>query len=172
VFEKTPCGLKLSLIILATFFSFSVHAWDGDQIDNDEKSGSPWQLYPMLDKFLSADSFPAGSFNMKEFRANPSSAQFWEFISSGSTEEFKKQVIKDIITSYPHRQFILIGDSGEHDPEVYGWAAAVYPDQTSEIYIRNVTREAFGNKRMQDSFGSLMKKVRLIDMNDGSIQKP
>jgi len=35
-------------------------------------SGSPWQLYPMLDKFLSANSYPAGSFNMKEFRANPS----------------------------------------------------------------------------------------------------
>ena len=36
-FLKTTCGLKLSIIILTTLFSFSVNAWDGDQIDNDEK---------------------------------------------------------------------------------------------------------------------------------------
>ena len=135
-------------------------------------SGSPWQLYPMLGKFLSDNSFPAGSFNMKEFRANPSSAQFWEFIASGSTEEFKKQAIKDIITSYPHRQFILIGDSGEHDPEVYGWAADAYPGQVKEIYIRNVTQETFGNKRMRKSFEAISSKVGFINMNDGSIEEP
>jgi hypothetical protein len=37
MFEKTPYGLKLSLIIMTTLFSFSVHAWDGDRIDDDEK---------------------------------------------------------------------------------------------------------------------------------------
>jgi phosphatidate phosphatase APP1 len=109
---------------------------------------------------------------MKEFRANPSSPQFWEFIASGSTEEFKKLVIKSIISSYPHREFILIGDSGEHDPEVYGWAAGAYPDQVKEIYIRNVTQETFGNKRMRKSFETISNKVRLIDMNDGAIREP
>jgi hypothetical protein len=134
-------------------------------------SGSPWQLYPMLEKFLNADSFPAGSFNMKEFRANPGSQEFWEFIASDSAEEFKKQAIKDIITSYPHREFILIGDSGEHDPEVYGWAAGAYPAQVKEIYIRNVTQETFGNKRMRKSFEAIGSKVDFINMNDGSIEQ-
>ena len=109
---------------------------------------------------------------MKEFRANPSSAQFWEFIASGSTEEFKKQTIKDIITSSPHREFILIGDSGEHDPEVYGWAAGASPDQVKEICIRNVTQETFGNERMRKSFETVSNKVRFINMNDGSIEQP
>jgi len=36
-FIKTSYGLKLSIITLWTLFSFSVHAWDGNQIDNDEK---------------------------------------------------------------------------------------------------------------------------------------
>jgi hypothetical protein len=115
-------------------------------------SGSPWQLFPVLDEFISVNSFPAGSFNMKEFRANPGSSEFWNFIASGSTQEFKKDVIKDIMTSYPNRQFILIGDSGEHDPEIYGWAA-------------------FGNQRMKDSFGPWVNKVRLIDMHTGSIER-
>ena len=41
-------------------------------------SGSPWQLYPVLEKFLSVNTFPPGSINMKEFRANPMSVKFWE----------------------------------------------------------------------------------------------
>jgi phosphatidate phosphatase APP1 len=135
-------------------------------------SGSPWQLFPVLDEFLGVNSFPSGSFNLKEFRANPSSPEFWDFIASGSTQELKKDVIKDIMTSYPNRHFILIGDSGEHDPEIYGWAVSTYPDQVKEIYIRNVTGEVFGNQRMQDSFGSFINKVRFIDMNDGSISRP
>ena len=135
-------------------------------------SGSPWQLFPVLDEFLDVNSFPKGSFNMKEFRANPSSTEFWNFIVNGSTQELKKDVIKDIVTSYPNRQFILIGDSGEHDPEIYGWAAGTYPNQVKEIYIRNVTHERFDNQRMKDSFGTYIDKVRLIDMNNGSIEQP
>jgi len=135
-------------------------------------SGSPWQLFPMLYKFLDVNSFPAGSFNMKDFRANPGSSEFWDFIAAGSTSEFKKDVIKELMTSYPDRQFILIGDSGEHDPEVYGWAAGAFPDQVMKIFIRNVTQEALDNHRMQESFGAFVNKVRLIDMHDGSIDLP
>ena len=135
-------------------------------------SGSPWQLFPVLDEFLAVNSFPAGSFNMKELRANPISSKFWDFIAGGSTQELKKEVIKAILTSYPNRQFILIGDSGEHDPEIYGWAAVTYPNQVKEIYIRNVTQEKFGNQRMKDSFETYINKVRFIDMNNGSIEQP
>jgi len=134
-------------------------------------SGSPWQLFPVLERFLADNGFPAGSFNMKEFRANPGSSEFWDFIAGGSTQELKERVIKDLMTSFPNRQFILIGDSGEHDPDIYGWAAVTYPDQVRQIYIRNVTHEKFGNKRMEKAFGASGNKVRLIDMNNGSVEK-
>ena len=134
-------------------------------------SGSPWQLFPVLETFCADNDFPAGSFNMKEFRANPGSSEFWDFIAGGSTQELKERVIKELMTSFPKRQFILIGDSGEHDPEIYGWAAGTYPDQVKEIYIRNVTHEEFGNQRMEKAFGTSGNKVRLIDMNTGSIEK-
>jgi phosphatidate phosphatase APP1 len=133
-------------------------------------SGSPWQLYPILDEFRIDNGFPAGSFNMKEFRANPRSSEFWGFFGSGSTQKLKKNVIKDIMTSYPNREFILVGDSGEYDPEIYGWAASTYAHQVKEIYIRNVTHEKFDNQRMNNSFGTSISKVRLIDMNNGSIE--
>jgi phosphatidate phosphatase APP1 len=134
-------------------------------------SGSPWQLFPVLETFRADNDFPAGSFNMKEFRANPGSSEFWDFIAGGSTQELKEKVIKELMTSFPKRQFILIGDSGEHDPDVYGRAAVTYPDQIRQIYIRNVTHEKYGNQRLENAFGNSGNKVRLIDMNNGSIEK-
>ncbi len=53
-------------------------------------SGSPWQLFPVLDEFLGDNSFPAGSINMKEFRANPGSSEFWDFFVSGATQKLIK----------------------------------------------------------------------------------
>jgi len=108
---------------------------------------------------------------MKEFRTNPISSEFWDFIATGSSQELKQNVIKDRMASYPNRRFILIGDSGEHDPEIYGWAASSFPDQVKEIYIRNVTHEEFGNQRLNNAFGNSINKVSLIDMNNGSIVK-
>ena len=34
--------------------------------------------------------------------------------------------------------FLLVGDSGEHDPEVYGALARRYPRQIAGIYIRQL----------------------------------
>lgn len=134
-------------------------------------SGSPRQLYPVLEGFRVDNGFPAGSFDMKEFRANPGSPEFWDFLASGTTRELKKNVIEKIITSFPDRKFILIGDSGEQDPEIYGWAVRTYPDRVTDVYIRNVTDEEFGNQRMTNAFGASINRVRLIDMHNGSIVK-
>jgi len=43
-----------------------------------------------------------------------------------------------LLERYPHRQFILIGDSGERDPEVYLQIAKKYPQQVGVILIREV----------------------------------
>ncbi|MCP4688050.1 MAG: DUF2183 domain-containing protein, partial [Desulfobacterales bacterium] len=83
-------------------------------------SGSPWQLFEFLDAFRADNDFPDGSFSMKEFRMNPASPEFWSLISSGGTIKQKKAAIKAALESFPGRQFTLIGDSGEHDPEIYG----------------------------------------------------
>ncbi len=40
---------------------------------------------------------------------------------------------------FPKRRFILIGDSGEKDPEVYREIQRRFPAQVQEIMIRDVT---------------------------------
>ncbi len=133
-------------------------------------TGSPWQMFDFLNNFRQSNSFPAGSFNMKEFRINPLSSEFWEAIAKEATIDQKKTAIKEIIESYPHRQFILIGDSGEKDPEIYAWAVHAYNPQISEVLIRNITNETTHNERMTSNFGNEISRLKLIDPSTGAIQ--
>uniref|UniRef100_UPI0030F65900 App1 family protein n=1 Tax=uncultured Wocania sp. TaxID=2834404 RepID=UPI0030F65900 len=43
--------------------------------------------------------------------------------------------------TYPNLKFILIGDSGEHDPDIYLEIAETYPDRILAIYLRSVNHK-------------------------------
>ncbi|MEA1951128.1 MAG: phosphatase domain-containing protein [Planctomycetota bacterium] len=98
-------------------------------------SGSPWQLYTPLAKFIRDEGFPAGSFALKNFRLkDPSSLGLLQ-----SQESHKLVAIESIMKAFPRHRFILIGDSGEQDPEIYATVARKHPRQVAAICIRNVT---------------------------------
>ena len=63
--------------------------------------------------------------------------------------------IQAIIDRYPGRTFILVGDSGEQDPEVYAQMMQQYPDRIMSVFIRNVTGESIDNER----FAALLASV-------------
>ncbi|MCJ7501176.1 App1 family protein, partial [bacterium] len=94
-------------------------------------SASPWQLYPPLADFMSREGFPSGSFTLRSFRIKDRT--FFNIFAS--PEETKIPVIESIVSRYPDRRFILVGDSGEKDPEVYGEIARFHPDQVVRIFI-------------------------------------
>lgn len=106
-------------------------------------SGSPWQLYLPLAKFIEAEGFPKGSFHLKHFRLKDRSMVGL----LQSQETHKLAAIEPILQTYPGRRFILIGDSGEQDPEVYAKVAKKYPEQVAAVFIRNVTAEKADNPR-------------------------
>jgi phosphatidate phosphatase APP1 len=64
-------------------------------------------------------------------------------------------VIEPLMETYPQRRFILVGDSGERDPEVYAKIAEERPEQVLRIYIRDVTGQAADTPRYQATFGKL-----------------
>jgi phosphatidate phosphatase APP1 len=110
-------------------------------------SGSPWQLYPSISDFIIAEQFPAGSVNLKYFRVKDRS--LFEFISADQLA-YKLGVIKTIMDRFPQRQFILIGDSGEKDPEVYSELANQYNGRIKYIFIRDVGLIDEGSQRRRD----------------------
>lgn len=114
-------------------------------------SGGPWQMYRPLHKFLFSPraGFPEGSFHMKNVRTNlfesESYRDLWGLIASGSqqvTFEQKVDQIRALLRRFPDRDFILIGDSGEKDPEVFAEIRKDFANQLADIRIRDVVSAA------------------------------
>lgn len=114
-------------------------------------SASPWQLYEPLAMFTAAHHFPPGTFELKQFRWKDRSF----FSLFADPERYKIGVIEPFLRQFPNRKFILIGDSGERDPEVYGALARKFPQQILKIYIRDVTEESPESERYRKAFRDL-----------------
>lgn len=108
-------------------------------------SSSPWHLYKPLDDFFEANQFPKFTASLKTIRLKDSS--ILNLFRSG--EKTKPKQIQPILDQYPHRRFILIGDSGEQDPEVYEKILLNHPERIIAIYIRSVTDETKSSPRFQ-----------------------
>lgn len=111
-------------------------------------SSSPWQLYAPLDEFLQADDFPLATFSLKQVRFRDQS--LFNLFKKGT--ETKPEAIKRILETYPDRTFVLVGDSGEHDPEVYSSLMREFPKKIRRVFIRNVTDETATNERFESLF--------------------
>ena len=114
-------------------------------------SSSPWQLYTPLQEFLDDSGFPWATFNLKAVRFRDET--LFDLFKKGT--ETKPPLIKAILDRYPERTFILVGDSGEQDPEVYAALLREYPDQVAEVYIRNVTQAATDDERFATLFNGI-----------------
>jgi phosphatidate phosphatase APP1 len=106
-------------------------------------SASPYQLFEALSSFFREEGFPEATFHLKRIRIKDRSLlKFFE-----DPFEYKLQQIEPILKTFPRRKFILIGDSGEKDPEIYKELIRKYPDQIERIWIRNVNES--GQERME-----------------------
>jgi phosphatidate phosphatase APP1 len=122
--------------------------WAADGAAFHYVSASPWQLYAPLARFLAAERFPEGSFHLKLFRVKDSS--FFDLYAN--PEVYKRRTIEPILKTYPRRKFVLVGDSGEEDPEIYGALAREHPGQIVRILIRDVTGEQADAERYRIAF--------------------
>jgi phosphatidate phosphatase APP1 len=94
-------------------------------------SHSPWNLYRYLELFLKTNDFPKGPIllrSMASFRAR----------NRKSAAPQKQHEIVNILETYRELPFVLIGDSGEKDGDIYIEIAKRYPNQVKAIYLRSV----------------------------------
>jgi hypothetical protein len=110
-------------------------------------SGGPWQMHGPLSEYLidGSGGFPVGSFHMKSVPKNLLEPSTWEdlhqLVQGNATFEQKVEQISALLTNFPERRFILIGDSGEKDPEVYAEIRKRFGAQVREILIRDVVND-------------------------------
>jgi len=122
-------------------------------------SSSPWQLYGHLAGHLAEQGFPDGSYHLRAFRLRDHLIRrILMFRRSG-----KAAVIRGILQTFPQRRFILVGDSVEIDPEIYGAMARKFPQQVAGIYIRQIDGPRNTPLRYQRAFrGVRYEVVRLF----------
>lgn len=129
-------------------------------------TASPWQLYPALGGFLRDAGFPAGTWHMKRFR-------LWDRTALNVLEhqkEYKLGSLAPLFEAFPQRQFVLVGDSGEQDPEAYGELARRYPKQVKKVLIRDVTGEPRSETRFQQAFRGLPDALWMLFWDPKTLQ--
>jgi len=111
-------------------------------------SGGPEQLFGPLYDFLitGPGGFPEGTFHLKFFSSHPSleSANgLMHFLGDSLEVTYKHKIheITELMNRFPERKFILAGDSGEVDPEVYSEIRKQRPAQVQEIRIRDLIND-------------------------------
>lgn len=97
-------------------------------------SHSPWNLYRYIKYFLKMNNFPKGPIVLRNFPSPFSKKVKYE-------KPQKQKEIVNLLKTYPNLKFILIGDSGEHDPDIYLEIAETYPDRILAIYLRSVNHK-------------------------------
>lgn len=98
-------------------------------------SSSPWNIYDLLVDFFEVRGIPTGPLFLVDLGVSPT-----QFIAP-SHEEHKLARIQKLLDEFPKLNFILIGDSGQRDPEIYLQAAEANPGRILAMYIRDVTGE-------------------------------
>ncbi|MBT30965.1 MAG: hypothetical protein CMO01_15000 [Thalassobius sp.] len=104
-------------------------------------SSSDWNLYDLLVDFCDLHKIPKGVFMLNDFRKRDSlKFKFWKGGLLKHGHKYDK--IKTIFESYPNLKFILLGDSGQKDAEIYKEVVEEYPDRILSIYIRDIGSES------------------------------
>jgi phosphatidate phosphatase APP1 len=96
-------------------------------------SSSPWNIFDLLHDFLEIQGIPLGPLKLRDWGLTEVG-----FLPTGH-KTHKVAAISQLLELYPHLPFILIGDSGQEDPEIYAQIVEEYPDRISAVYIRNVS---------------------------------
>ena len=112
-------------------------------------SGMPDQLYTLTQEFININKFPDGSFHMRHF--GWAFGSLFDFLHSESTFIHKMSYLHFFLSN-TKRDYVLIGDSGEKDPEIYGRITREYPERVRGIFIRAIKNESFDDQRFQTSF--------------------
>lgn len=96
-------------------------------------SSSPWNLYELLHDFMDIHGIPHGPMLLQDWGIDEETL----IVASHTTHKLAQ--INTLLEYYPRMRFVLIGDSGQHDPEIYLQAIQAHPGRVLAAFIRDVT---------------------------------
>lgn len=106
-------------------------------------SATPRQFYAFVQGFLAHYGFPTGIVITRRLTNDQARDSF-------HVKHYKTKKIEAIFSALPHMKFKLIGDDGEHDPEIYHDIQTRFPNQVDSIWIRRIKHSKLHYANQQD----------------------
>lgn len=123
-------------------------------------SKSPWNLYDFLDDFVKINDLPKGPLLLRDLGPLPS-----RFLFEKLQQQYRGHKIAStvrILKMYPDLPFILVGDSGEKDTDIYLSIAKAFPDQVRAIYIHDVKNKSRTLRTLRVIEESGVENIQLV----------
>ena len=100
-------------------------------------SRAPWSIYEVLEDFFNLHKIPIGPvLFLREWGVT------LQHPLPKQSKGHKNALIEDMLAVYNDLPFVLIGDSGQRDPEIYSRVVREHRSRVLAVYIRNVSRDA------------------------------
>jgi len=112
-------------------------------------SSSEWNLYDFIDEFAEMHELPKAVIKLKKIKTG-----LRDFVKSGRGNHDHKFIkIKDIISFYPHIEYVLLGDDSQHDAYLYERICKTFPKNIKAVYIRQTSSKQ--NKNVQKAMANI-----------------
>lgn len=101
-------------------------------------SNSEQNLYPMIYRFLEHNNFPDGPLFLKQLRS------LWDLVLNVKfpvKNAHKMATLEDLLTLFPDKKFVLLGDNTQHDLQIYFSVVDRFGDRIKSIVIRKVVEK-------------------------------
>jgi phosphatidate phosphatase APP1 len=95
-------------------------------------STGAWNVAPALTRFLSRHLYPAGPLLLTDW--GPTADRWFR-----SGREHKRATLARLSREFPDIRWLLIGDDGQHDQEIYAEFAADHPENVAGVAIRRLS---------------------------------
>lgn len=102
-------------------------------------SGSPVQLAPRIGRFLEKNGFPPA-------------ALFLRNLGRKTLHGYKEPVLERLVERFPGPRLVLVGDTGERDPEIYAAFSRAHPGRVARVFLRRATRDPVPPARWVGAF--------------------
>lgn len=102
-------------------------------------SSSQWNLYDLLLDFCRIRKIPDGPFLLEDLKPFKLKKLFKQ---KKGIEKHKHKIekIRRLLNTFNYLNFILIGDSGQKDADIYKSISLEFPDRILAIYIRDIRK--------------------------------
>ncbi|KAB1646971.1 DUF2183 domain-containing protein [Pseudoclavibacter endophyticus] len=95
-------------------------------------STGPWNVAPTLARFLGRNLYPAGPLLLTDWGPTPQ-----RLFRSGT--DHKVRNLERLAREFPDMKWLLVGDDGQHDEQIYGGFAERHPENVLAVAIRQLS---------------------------------